>query len=77
MHEHSAFALLYELFLLALWIDQLRQMQLIFPFHTTLALFSLLWQVDPSVQTVLVLPNHFIFILIPMNEISVFVSSAS
>jgi len=77
MHEHSAFALLYELFLLALWIDQLRQMQLIFPFHTTLASFSLLWQVDPSVQTVLVLPNHFIFILIPMNEISVFVSSAS
>lgn len=69
MHEYSAFVLLDELLLLALWLDQLRKMQLSYPFHTTLALFSLLQQVNLSVEA---LPNHFILILIPMNEISVF-----
>lgn len=50
MHEHSAFVLLDELLLLALWLDQISKMQLSYPFHTTLALFSLLRWVDLSVQ---------------------------
>ena len=50
MHEHSAFVLLDELLLLALWLDQLRRMQLSYPFHTSLALFALLRRVDLSVE---------------------------
>ena len=50
MREHSAFVLLDKLLLLALWLDQIRKMQLSYPFHATLALFSLLQWVELPVE---------------------------
>lgn len=51
MPEHSAFVLLEELFLLALCLDQIRKMQLSYPFHTIPALFPWLCQVGSSAET--------------------------
>lgn len=50
MPEHSAFVLLEELFRLALCLDQIRKMQLSYPFHTILALFLWLCQVGFSAE---------------------------
>lgn len=50
MLEHSAFVLLEELFLPALCLDQIRKMQLSYPFHTIHAPFPWLCQVGFSAE---------------------------